>query len=92
MPIKLCSYSFILCALRRGKIATNTNFVLNNQFCLEQTDNMEIKRYGVNVRKTPIMRKSEEIYKSRGLHKAFNKGQIPLLVKCSKWTLQENFL
>ena len=46
---------------------------------------MKIKRYGVNVRKAALqLQENRVIYKSRGLHKAFNKGGIPLLVKSSK--------
>ena len=47
---------------------------------------MKMKRYGENVRETPLQprEKKEEIYKSRDLHKDFNKGWIPLLVKSYK--------
>ena len=48
---------------------------------------MKMKRYGVNVRETafqPQEKKGIYSYKSRGLHKAFNKGGIPFLVKSSK--------
>ena len=34
---------------------------------------------------TPVTRKTDSIYKSIKLHKAFNKGGLPILVKCSKY-------
>ena len=44
-----------------------------------------MKRYGVNVRETGLNHeKNIAIYKPRGIHKAFNKGGITLLVECSK--------
>ena len=47
---------------------------------------MKIKRYGMNVRETELQprEKQKGNYKSRVLHKAFNKGGIPLFVKTSK--------
>ena len=47
--------------------------------------NRKMKRYRVNVgRLDAIYEINRGIYKSRGLHKAFNKGGIQLLVKSSK--------
>ena len=46
---------------------------------------MKKKRYGGNDRDcTSTTRKTEETYKSNGLHKSFNKGRMPLLVKSPK--------
>ena len=45
---------------------------------------MKMKRYRVNVRETSLQPHTEAIYKSRGLHDVFNKGEIPLIVKSAK--------
>ena len=46
---------------------------------------MKIKRYGVNVSETACQPRENQSYlQSRGLHKAFNKGGIPLLLKSYK--------
>ena len=37
--------------------------------------NIKMERYGVNADRTPTTWKTEEINRSRGLHKAFNKGE-----------------
>ena len=46
---------------------------------------IEMKRYVVNVRESALQppEKPEGIYKSTGLHKAFNKGGILIRVKSS---------
>ena len=53
---------------------------------------MKMKRYGMNVREIALQpqEKTEGIYKSRGLHEAFNKGGIPLLVNSSKLLQKKN--
>ena len=48
--------------------------------------------YEINVREAALQpqEKAEKIYKSGGLHKSFNKGGIPLLVKSSKSPQMKN--
>ena len=47
---------------------------------------MKIKRYWVNVRETAVQthNATQKILKCKGLHMAFNKGGIPLLMKSAR--------